>query len=90
MIDININPQLHRPQDPPLTSEGERGRRGENCEDASEDRRRISYPKKNDGGEKRILSRELTLRKKLKNCHALLNRTNSSDNCYLIHSQIHS
>ena len=63
MLDININPQLRRPQDPPLTSVGERGRRGENCVGASEDRRRISYPKKSDGGEKRILSRELMFKK---------------------------
>ena len=63
MLDININPQLRRPQDPPLTSVGERGRRGENCVGASEDRRRISYPKKSDGGEKRILSRELMFEK---------------------------
>ena len=63
MLDINIDPQLHQPQDPSLTSVGERGRWEENCVGASEDRRRISYPKKSDGGEKRILSRELMFKK---------------------------
>ena len=44
MLDIKIDPQLPQTQDPPLTSGGERGQRGEDCVCASRSRRRTCYP----------------------------------------------
>ena len=79
MLEIKIDPQLHRTQDPPLTSSGEGGRRGEL-------RLRFQKPTKDllPGGNwrRRIMHplQRVDVRINVKNCHALLTRTNSSDN----------